>query len=336
MSAIIHEPSLRKLIDAWLASGKLVAAPVEAGGKLLYRYLKSSAEAVLVSREHPSNSIKEFLFSRHEALFRYQLNGKQVELADAAEETREQILVAARPCDAASLPVLDYIFNSDRKDGSFERARARTTVVALACNTFDDACFCTSVGLGPAAEAGADALLFDLGDTAFEVRAVTGKGRALFEGQTGPSMRVAEPLAGPPKRFDASDVRQFLAQGFESPLWSEEAVACIGCGVCAYTCPACHCFDMVDEGNAAGGARVRNWDSCQFPLFTHHASGHNPRSNQMQRQRQRIYHKFSIYPERFDTLLCTGCGNCARNCPAGLGVLRMLEAIESRVRRQDV
>ena len=40
---------------------------------------------------------------------------------------------------------------------------------------------------------------------------------------------------------------------------------------------------------------------------------------QAQRQRQRIYHKFHIYPEKFGAVLCTGCGNCTRNCPVGPG-----------------
>ena len=91
----------------------------------------------------------------------------------------------------------------------------------------------------------------------------------------------------------------------------------------------------MDEGSAAEGARVRNWDSCQFPLFTAHASGHNPRSTQPQRQRQRIYHKFAIYPDKFGAILCTGCGNCARNCPVGLGVLRVLEAIDRQTIKTD-
>ncbi|MEK7754775.1 MAG: 4Fe-4S dicluster domain-containing protein, partial [Acidobacteriota bacterium] len=103
--------------------------------------------------------------------------------------------------------------------------------------------------------------------------------------------------------------------------------ACLGCGACAYTCPTCHCLDIADEGNPRGGARVKNWDSCQFSLFTAHASGHNPRESQPQRQRQRMFHKFRIYPEKFGEILCTGCGNCARNCPAGLGVLSVLQTV---------
>ena len=61
-----------------------------------------------------------------------------------------------------------------------------------------------------------------------------------------------------------------------------------------------------------------------------HASGHNPRNVQSQRQRQRINHKFNVYPEKFGSILCTGCGNCGRACPGSLGVRRVLEMIEEK------
>jgi ferredoxin len=206
-------------------------------------------------------------------------------------------------------------------------------VISLACAEFDEACFCTSVGSGPADESGSDAMLFDLGDGRFEVRAITEKGRTLF------SLSSAEAddgtLKRAPQKFDPARVARYLEANFESPLWKDLTLACLGCGACAYTCPTCHCFDIVDEGNAAGGARVKNWDSCQFPLFTLHASGHNPRSVQPQRQRQRLFHKFLIYPQKFNAVLCTGCGNCERNCPVGLGVLKVLQAIDREARRLD-
>jgi ferredoxin len=41
-----------------------------------------------------------------------------------------------------------------------------------------------------------------------------------------------------------------------------------------------------------------------------------------------VLHKFSIYPEKFGEILCTGCGNCTRNCPARLGMLTLLTGIE--------
>ena len=332
MSAIIPVAELGELVAGWIGAGKLVAAPVAVGDRLLYRQLASADRAVFDARRRPANSIKEFLFPRHEPLFRYRIEGRGIELSEVVPEEREQIVIGAKPCDAAALPILDLVFNWDFEDGFYTARRARTTVISLACAAEDEACFCTSVGLGPEDEAGSDAMLFDLGDGRFAVRAVTEKGKALF------GERQAEPPAprpGPEPKFDAARVGRYLASHFESPLWKELTLACLGCGACAYTCPTCHCFDMVDEGNAAGGVRVKNWDSCQFPLFTLHASGHNPRSVQPQRQRQRLFHKFVTYPQKFNAVLCTGCGNCERNCPAGLGVLAVLKAIDGEAMNQD-
>jgi ferredoxin len=90
-------------------------------------------------------------------------------------------------------------------------------------------------------------------------------------------------------------------------------------------CSTCHCFDIVDEHDSYDrGARRRNWDSCQSAKFTLHASGHNPRQTQCERLRQRVMHKFSVYPSRFDQILCTGCGRCARTCGAGMNLREIL------------
>ena len=107
------------------------------------------------------------------------------------------------------------------------------------------------------------------------------------------------------------------------------ALACLGCGACAYACPVCHCFDLQDESDGKECRRLRNWDSCGFGLFTLHASGHNPRPDQSARWRQRVMHKFSIYPQKFKTLACTGCGRCSRLCQAGMAIAQTCERIEA-------
>ena len=106
-------------------------------------------------------------------------------------------------------------------------------------------------------------------------------------------------------------------------------MACLGCGACAYACPVCHCFDLQDESDKKECRRLRNWDSCGFGLFTLHASGHNPRPDQSARWRQRVTHKFSIYPQKFKTLACTGCGRCSRLCQAGMAIAETCERIEA-------
>lgn len=328
MSEIISRDDLRQCVAAWLAGGKRVAGPRQAThNRVLYEAIATAADLLLEPNPRPANSIKEFFFPRHQKLYRYQIAGRDIQLLEAAEPLPEQIVVGCRPCDAAALPILDHVFNWDTRDQQYNAMREATTIVTIACSAHDDECFCTSVGLSPSSGRGSDVLLFPFGDGTYQVDAITEKGKALFAGRTSSSDRTAPAHSGPQIRMDPAGVKTFACEHFDDPFWREHALACVGCGVCAYTCPTCHCFDIVDEGNSRGGYRARNWDSCQYSAFTQHASGHNPRPSQAERQRQRVYHKFHIYPEKFHEVLCTGCGNCSRNCPAGLGILSLATEI---------
>ncbi len=329
MSEIISQAALRQLTGEWIAAGRRVLGPARIKpGVILYSPLHSPDELLLDGFVRPANSIKEALFPKQEKLYGYRIVGNSVELLNHDEADVEQIVVAARSCDAAALPILDHVFNWDFHDEFYNRRRAQTTVITLACAEHDESCFCTSVGLNPASDRGSDVMLFALGGDSYEVRCLTDKGRALFANRTERSDREGKSSAGPAKKFDPQALRQFVSEHFDGPFWKEQALTCMGCGSCAFTCPTCHCFDVVDAGPAAGNARYRTWDTCQFATFTIHASGHNPRADQPARQRQRILHKFAIYPEKFGEILCTGCGNCTRNCPVGLGVLSVATEID--------
>jgi ferredoxin len=328
MSEILSKAALYKLVDTWLTNSRRVAGPVRSqSGDVLYQSIGNSGELALDGFIRPKNSIKEFFLPRHEKLYGYRLADKEIELFELPPPETQQIILGARPCDAASLPILDKVFNWDYTDVFYTRRRDLSTVVSLACKQHDNACFCTSVDLSPDSPRGSDAMLLDLGDGEYEVRCFTEKGRWLFTGQTQPSEKTVPIYAGPEKKDFTDAVAKLFAAGFENPLWQSMSLRCLGCGACAYHCPACHCFDIADEGSSTGGYRVRNWDACQFALYSLHASGHNPRNVQAQRQRQRIYHKFQTYPQKFGLTLCTGCGNCTRNCPAELGVKPVLEEI---------
>jgi sulfhydrogenase subunit beta (sulfur reductase) len=362
VSEIVSLSSLQKIAADWMAKGDRVVGPVRVGGGtgsgtgsgtgvspvnqnhgqdahatsehgqdahatqdcIQYGVLADPSALVLDGFVRPANSIKEFVFPRHEALYGYALKGKEVELNEIQADIRPTLILAARPCDTAALAILDHIFNWDFVDESYNARRQAVTVVTLACAAHDEACFCTSVGLGPASEKGSDAMLFALPSGAYEVRTFNNKGKTVFDGRTQTSTDRAQTPEGPEAKFSVEEIAEFLKNRFEDPIWAERAIRCLGCAACAYTCPTCHCFDIVDERKGSRGTRARNWDACQFKMFTMHASGHNPRANQAQRQRQRIMHKFGVYPGKFGDVLCTGCGNCVRNCPVHLGVLGVL------------
>jgi ferredoxin len=225
------------------------------------------------------------------------------------------------------LPILDHVFNWDYPDTFYNQRRKLTTVVTLACRDHDEYCFCTSVGLGPDATKGSDVLLLPIDNDTFEVRYLTDKGRELMESWTEESTLSGEVMTRPPERFDLAQVQALVGSIVDDDIWQTPTLACVGCGSCAHGCPTCHCFDIVDEASRDRGSRVRNWDSCQSVMYSMHASGHNPRHDQSQRQRNRILHKYQTYPKKFGELLCTGCGACSRNCPMGLGVRHVLSQL---------
>jgi ferredoxin len=318
------------LIGQLLSAGKSVVGLTEANGRHFYRQIVLPEKMILDSAIMPSNSIKEFIFPRSEAICSYRHEGKKLIVTDTEPVTQEQIVFGVRPCDAASLPILDKVFAWDYQDRFFQQRRNNTTLISLACKEADKECFCTSVGLAPDSQSGADAMLLQIGADSFEVRIFTEKGTALFRGQTAESDKIGKAAEPPKVKFDAKQVGNYLRTHFEDPMFEHTSMRCVGCGGCTYVCPTCHCFDIVDEGGANKGKRVKNWDACQFAMFTLHASGHNPRSEQSARQRNRVQHKFNIYPEKFGTILCTGCGNCTRVCAASLGIHPVLELIDQK------
>ena len=332
MSQLITREQLNKLVEDLLKQGAVVAAPVALNnGRYFFRPLAGSAEMVLTSGLKTANTIKEFFFPRHEVLCTFVREGNDVQVNDVPPFDRQQVIIGSRPCEAASLPILDPLFAWDYQDRFYQSRRENSTVISLACNEPDRHCFCTAVGGSPDNPAGSDVMLYDLGDGTYEVRVLTEKGKALFEGKTSESKTSATKGKGPEITLETEKIGQWIRDHFSDPIWDDMTTRCVGCGACTYVCPTCHCFDIVDEGTYQKGQRVKNWDNCQSALFTLHASGHNPRATQGQRQRQRISHKFAIYPEKFGVLLCTGCGNCTRECSTSLGILPILKKIEELI-----
>ena len=70
---------------------------------------------------------------------------------------------------------------------------------------------------------------------------------------------------------------------------------------------------------------MRNWDSCMFPLFTLHGSGHNPRGQKVQRVRQRFMHKLKYYVDKYENgIQCVGCGRCVMYCPVNIDIRKVV------------
>ena len=331
MAKTITMEKLRQLVDALIGEGRRVIGPKVVGKMSLYEPLADGTE--LDFRELPRRSAKESFFPLCETILTYAKTEEGTSVTDVdTDRFPPTVLIGARPCDAAAPGILDAVFSWDYKDQFFLERRERTTIVGLGCSTCDDACFCTAVGLSPGDTRGSDLFLTPLAGGGFRCDGITDKGNKWLAAHaaffTDASEPEPEPLADPNlAQFDLKRIKAWLDEHFEDPLWNDIAERCAGCGACAFLCPACHCFDISDEGTEQQGARRKHWDACGFGKFTNHASGHNPRDVQPARYRNRIMHEFKYYDDKFGQTLCTGCGRCIRHCPVGIDIFEVLEEI---------
>jgi sulfhydrogenase subunit beta (sulfur reductase) len=330
---ILYKSDLEKLFNI-LKKGRTIVAPVIKNDKTVYDTVKEFAE---ISNDfiQTARSAKEVVFPRTEKLFGFQKDKNEVAVRDIhIEDFPEVVVWGVRPCDAAGFLPLKAIFNWDYKDKLFNGRVDKTTIIGFSCQKADNNCFCTSVGGNPGNTMGSDILLTMLDGEKYMAEIITPRGRAAVD--LDPSIfHAAEEvidkekyLADVPVKFKREEISKKLDAFFESDVWEQQSLRCLGCGACAFVCPTCACFDIQDEVHGKNGSRIRCWDSCGFSMFTLHTSGHNPRELQSQRWRQRLLHKFSYMPERLSVYGCTGCGRCSRGCPVDMNILEHLISIE--------
>ncbi|KJR99919.1 MAG: 4Fe-4S ferredoxin [Peptococcaceae bacterium BRH_c4a] len=337
---IIAKNALPGLLDK-LAAEYEVYAPVKQGAYSLYKQICNGAEADFgyVNSKIPPKGI---LFPQSEKLYSYSVTGEGTSLEECVD-TRKKVIFGIRPCDAKSLLLMDNVFNNDKfQDPYYLTRRSNTILVGMACNDPAGTCFCTSMDGGPFDQSGLDLLLTDIGE-AYVVEAVSQKGKdlaaALALGAADDSQKAAAAEARESAEVACAvntvGLKARLDVNFYDPIWEKFHEKCLGCAACTYSCPTCHCFDIVDEAKDCNGCRVRNWDSCMFPLFTLHGSGHNPRTSGKERMRQRIMHKFKYFVDNFNATACVGCGRCIKNCPVNLDVREVLADIRGSEARSD-
>jgi ferredoxin len=302
---LIRKQSLEKLYNKLTAERRVFAPVISSGRQAEYRYNPDFAE---ITFEHIRSalSVKNVVFPKVENLLFFS-NSKTESTIEETDTDRipETVLWGTHPCDNAAFDTLRSIFCWDIEDKFFTKRMEKLSVIGLSCHMSDEFCFCTSTGLRPDSSKGSDILLSKLQNGDYQADIFTEKGKEilsaapeLFEPLTDDKVLLSDVSI----KFKHDKVTSALAHAFEHPFWIENSLRCIGCGACAYVCPTCACFDIQDETKGKYGRRYRSWDSCGFGLFTLHTSGHNPRSVQSQRWRQRIMHKFSYMPERNETL----------------------------------
>ena len=331
---VIKKTELSDFVDRLMEKHR-VYAPVRQQDMTDFQEI-SSADQVDLSFANTTLSPKSIILPQSEAMFEFNLDRTSEQagiLREIETDYFPRVIFGIRPCDARAFQLLDLNFDTpSHRDPWWVRRRQITTLVGLGCNTPCPTCFCTSAGSGPFAKEGLDLLLIDLDDE-LVIQVITEKGQGLLNDigveaeASGVKKEVVSALEESSLQYIKSVVpteglKQHDANAlFNAEFWEEVQFACINCGVCTFVCPTCWCFDIQDEVLKGQGLRLRNWDSCMFTLFTLHGSGHNPRSQKLQRVRQRFMHKLKYFPDKYcKGVACVGCGRCVQQCPVNIDI----------------
>jgi ferredoxin len=244
-------------------------------------------------------SVKPFFFPQPETLLTYTLENTRPDKGMMREPERSkdmQVVLGVRPCDARSVLLNNLPYQEDQ---FFQANRQRTALVGFICDQTLSTCFCSRMGGSPLDNEGLD-LALSRAEDGFIVEVCSEKGEALVTGlELAPApegdisaLAARRNAGGNPSATELDSLKgSELGTLYDAAMWQSLGEACINCGACTFICPTCYCFDIQDEVVRGQGRRIRYWDSCMFPLYSLHTSGHNPRGQYGERNRKRFLHK---------------------------------------------
>ena len=335
---ILNKDNLVPLLRKLRKGGRLVAPVQNRHGDTMFTVVDDFDEQHIDLKNQAQASLKPFFFPQEDTLYTYQTSeGYNFEPVKSSEPT---VFFGLRSCDLTAILYMDVIFSQKSPDPFYFERRREAILISLGCNQPFANCFCNNSRSGPFLEYGFDLQFTDLGHCFF-VEADRARGEELLERwscyftpATEEDCRnkyqvVLEARSSFKQTVHVDQATQKLATNIElEPIWEELSSRCQDCGGCAYICPTCTCFTIVDQPiDDTHGIRLRQWDSCTFAGFTRMAGGHNPVNHADQAIRRRFLHKLKTDVEKHGRPSCVGCGRCVDICFGGVDIIRFIKMV---------
>ncbi|MCB9699258.1 MAG: 4Fe-4S dicluster domain-containing protein, partial [Alphaproteobacteria bacterium] len=318
---------LQALLDRLGADGRTVVGPVARDGAVVLEPVRIVDELAQGWRDEQApgryrlvpgeprvfgallgpQSPKTWLYPAKLTLFRAERDGASFRTTSPDRPPRLALL-GLRACDLAAIRLQDRVLlGSGVEDPAYASRRREVLLVAVQCHRSAETCFCASMDTGPEVSSGYDLRLTEVIDERghrLVVEAGSEAGRAIAadlplvdvpHDDDAASRQAAEARAGQSKSLRTEGLRERLLDALRGPHWDEVATRCLGCAGCTMVCPTCFCTAVADVTDATGAAeRVRRWDSCFHPEFTH-VHGGPTRAELAARYRQWLTHKLATW-----------------------------------------
>ena len=362
MSHVISHDGLDTIIRLLREDGRTVIGPVVREGVITHDEIESAAALPqgwsedqdggryrlvatgtdeVFAFSSPSTSWKKYLYPERTLLIRSRRVDGAIEVEQPEPDAPALAFFGIRSCDLAALGVLDRVFlDPQATDPTYAARRPGVFIVAAACNTPGNTCFCASMQTGPSPTAGFDLAVRELlvdglveylvdagSDRGAELLSAVGSRPATNADRDRAAAAHDDAVAHMGRRLRPEDP-PLVALEPDHPRWDDVAERCLACGNCTMVCPTCFCSTTEDTTNLTGSEseRWRVWDSC-FTLDFTHLHGGSVRTSTKSRYRQWLLHKLVTWHDQFDVSGCVGCGRCITWCPVGIDLTAEIAAM---------
>lgn len=269
-------------------------------------------------------SLKDYFLAPREKLFSF--FSKTKKLSVQPNPKRKLLLFGLDLADLEALGQLDEIMTKPREDYFYLRKRRNSLIVGVVEH---------SIAMPIAA---GDLVLEKINPNQYRAVSLTKAGQEIVKNKFFKKEKNPEILTYPEEKDKLRELvknSELLAEAVSwsraknHPIWEKLEKICLGCGICAYVCPICHCFSMEDEIEIDGSAshRCRYWDACTLNNFSRIAGGKNFRPALKNRYYNWFYHKFVRAYKEYGNSQCVGCGRCQKYCPAEIDIEKVLSEI---------
>ena len=294
----------------------IVYAPIKSNGSIDYQLIgNENVPEILYNIPKPTTPLKTFFLPVKENLTSQELNGKR-------------IIIGTPNCDIQGLNILDEIYlDKDYIDQAYKTKRDNTILISSSCFETLEHCHCMIYGIQPYAKAIADISLSRV-DQRIHLEVLSEKGETFIKelkNKTGvsnsPESEIKDIALKQSKIenqiiADNTGLPDYKKTGkivekVDDEIWKKFSSTCVSCGACATICPTCTCFLLVDKPNFE---KVRQLDACQYPAFERVAGDEDALYKKAKRFQNRYFCKYVWKPQKFKSLVCTGCGRCIEAC----------------------
>lgn len=294
----------------------LIYAPLKTSESIDYELIQNEdIPEIIYNTPKPTTPLKTFFLPIKENL-------------TSETPDHKRIIIGTPNCDIHGLNILDEIYlDKDYIDYAYQSRRENTVLISSSCFETLEHCHCMTYGVKPFSKENTDISLSQM-DKKIHLEILSEKGEKFISelkditnisNSTESEVKIIELkqhkieneiIANNTSLPDYKKTGKIVDQT-NNKTWIKYSSNCVSCGACATICPTCTCFLLIDKPNFE---KVRQLDACQYPGFERVAGGEDALGELTKRFKNRYLCKYVWKPQKFKSLVCTGCGRCIEAC----------------------